>query len=895
MEQCNAMAEQYLSLMIALASERVVPSVGEGVDERAVVVRDVIHLLCVEPLPHSAIVKRFQNRKIENELDGILKEIGVLKPCTKSAGKKVYHLKEGLEAEYNMFYPGYTKEQQTQAQEYQLQLRSKAGEGRDCCPPPVMPKLTRTMGGLVRLLGSNVMLQTAQVILRRACDHTTSKSKYVTERQVHKVLYLLALGVQEQKVETAHSQFVSRAVEAGIVELLGRLVHDSGNSLVSEHVKKLASWIIRQCPTDNNERAVTDMEVDNTETEESENLRKRRAEAVAARRAKIMAQMNAAQKNFAAENKDALDTMKDEKHEVEISGGGHCHCSGEAETVCLGPGLTSRADKSHHYTCILCQEESQVGGAATMVLAAFITKSTVLSQELMSSPEPPKVDPHHLGVTRVCGPHVSTCGHAMHAACYQKFFSSLEKKEQERNQNFGIRGLNIDVTDGEFLCPICERLSNTVLPLLPSVTQVKKKQASMPASEISFNSFINGLRSTVDSWYLKEDKENGAAMSRIALKTTLDEQSQQHGPEFCQNFRAVRTNDGSLFDEATVSMMNVFSMSVFTTSLQLDPYEEDYRVPLVSLQSTAFTLSCLERSLWNEDKPLFGSLNPREEDLVRQLTRYVAMFPSSYNTDKGGVARVLALNSRNSIRLKFLQSNAILLLSTLLCKSTPDDANPLHLDSFACLVSLTASLPCLFNSDIPPRLPSGQAMELHCLKLCLLLHIVQVLISFSSEDYKQTTQLRARTDESKLLDKVLPLVLKVNKMKVDTKRISAEKLCTKVEEKVLPFLRCSALLFQHFTDVLPGKNLAKDGGKSFSLLARYLGLPSSVGQLLENPASTSIMINILDKNFSSDEDTHMSLPLFPVNFRKSAPRQSSKQTFPLAKLAQNVSTQLFLT
>merc|ERR1719410_2599184 len=181
-----------------------------------------------------------------------------------------------------------------------------------------------------------------------------------------------------------------------------------------------------------------------------------------------------------------------------------------------------------------------------MVLASFVVKSTVLSQE-HTCEEQPRVSPHHLHVSRGCGPHVSTCGHAMHVSCYQKFFSTLVRKEQERNNSFGIRGLNIDVTDGEFLCPICERLSNTVLPLLPSVTQMKRKQASMPASEISFNSFVAGLRSTVESWYLQEDKEGGPAMHRIALKTTFEEQA-------------------SFFDETMVSMMNVFSMATFTSS-----------------------------------------------------------------------------------------------------------------------------------------------------------------------------------------------------------------------------------------------------------------------------------------------------------------------------------------
>ncbi len=44
--------------------------------------------------------------------------------CT---GTKVYSLKSGLEAEYNVFYFGYSKEQQSAAMERQLATRLKAG------------------------------------------------------------------------------------------------------------------------------------------------------------------------------------------------------------------------------------------------------------------------------------------------------------------------------------------------------------------------------------------------------------------------------------------------------------------------------------------------------------------------------------------------------------------------------------------------------------------------------------------------------------------------------------------------------------------------------------------------------------------------------------------------
>ena len=102
--------------MIALTSERAVPGLGEGMTERSALRTELIQLLSVEPLSHSGVIKKASVRKNENDLDEILKEIAVLKPCTKTAGKKVYHLREGMETEYNMFYYGYSKEEQTAVQ-----------------------------------------------------------------------------------------------------------------------------------------------------------------------------------------------------------------------------------------------------------------------------------------------------------------------------------------------------------------------------------------------------------------------------------------------------------------------------------------------------------------------------------------------------------------------------------------------------------------------------------------------------------------------------------------------------------------------------------------------------------------------------------------------------------
>jgi E3 ubiquitin-protein ligase UBR2 len=264
-----------------------------------------------------------------------------------------------------------------------------------------------------------------------------------------------------------------------------------------QHVRGLAAWVVRGC---RGEEAVP-MEVDPPPGDsKEETTRKAKAkEAAAARRAKILAQMNKAQKTFAADNSVALAGMEDgARQEVARQD------SLVAASVCLGQGQTKRGTSAGTYTCILCQEEGSVGGAGpALVMAAYIQKTTVLSQAAGLDRPQPVVAPHHLFVDRECGPHLSTCGHAMHAPCYQKFFDSLVQKERHNAINLLGKIQNFDVSVGEFTCPICERLSNTVLPLIPSVSQLRAKQSSAPSPEVGLKVFIEGLTSTAESWHLR--------------------------------------------------------------------------------------------------------------------------------------------------------------------------------------------------------------------------------------------------------------------------------------------------------------------------------------------------------------------------------------------------------
>ena len=145
-EKCNGLADQFLLLLIALVGERHAAGVGEDMTSRLELRRDLIHILCIEPLSHSGILKKLTNlEENEPDIDEILAEVSELKLCTKNPGKKVYYLRSGLESEFNMFFYGFTKEQQTAAQEHQLNSRLKKG---DPCPPPHLPRLTTLFAGV---------------------------------------------------------------------------------------------------------------------------------------------------------------------------------------------------------------------------------------------------------------------------------------------------------------------------------------------------------------------------------------------------------------------------------------------------------------------------------------------------------------------------------------------------------------------------------------------------------------------------------------------------------------------------------------------------------------------------------------------------------------------------
>ncbi|VVB12938.1 unnamed protein product [Arabis nemorensis] len=78
------------------------------------------------------------------------------------------------------------------------------------------------------------------------------------------------------------------------------------------------------------------------------------------------------------------------------------------------------------------------------------------------------------------GVYLSSCGHAVHQSCLERYINSLKERSIRRNVFEGAHIL--DLEQGEFLCPVCRRLVNSVLPACPGdLCSISKLQESSRA------------------------------------------------------------------------------------------------------------------------------------------------------------------------------------------------------------------------------------------------------------------------------------------------------------------------------------------------------------------------------------------------------------------------------
>ncbi|XP_053291780.1 E3 ubiquitin-protein ligase UBR2 isoform X1 [Pleuronectes platessa] len=798
----NTLIEEMLHLIIMVVGERYVAGVGqvEPIDE---VRREIIHQLSIKPMSHSELVKALpENGNKETGLEGVIDSVASFKKPGVT-GRGLYELCPEWNKNFNLYFHHYSRADQSKAEEAQRKLRRQKGEDT-ALPPPLPPPLCPLFASLVNVLQCDVLLAVEGAVLQWAVEPSGGSW---TESMLQRVLHLVAMALLEEQqqlenkgdddVTFNYTCKISRPGEApsptgSVLALLETLQ----NAPHLEVHKDIITWIIKMVSNIKTmrERTASTSTVstcrghgaEETLRDRDKAERKRKAEVARLRREKIMAQMSEMQKHFINENKELFQQSLEELEASSASAADSSAPSLEhpcVSQVCVGPRRVGGAEPRQLVTCILCQEEQEVRGhGRAMVLAAFIQRSTVLSKNRRRIlPNPERHDPLFMHPDLSLGIHTASCGHIMHATCWQRYFEAVQVKEQRRQQR--LRGhTSYDVENGEFLCPLCECLSNTVIPLLPH-THTPEHSGNHPSLEVWLNT-TNQHIAVLNSAHRKQSEDVAEGAESVTL---------------CQN----------RFSSSVREMITTFSTSTYKVGLKLKPNEQDPRVPVLSWSTCAYTIQSIERLLVDEEKPLFGSLPCRQDDCLSSLTRFTS---ACWTTAP----------------LKTVQTHFIRLFTVLLPDSQVENSPCiLDIDMFHLLVYSVLAYSSVHSLDQSSA--SIDSAHLHLLHLVTVTHLVQILLTTCTEEVCMDQDGGGSEEEELIcelyntlrthLDSVLPVVS------------SGWQLWRCVKAGILPFLRAAALFFHYLNSTAPPAELLVAGPGQWEALCSFLSLPSNLLQL----------------------------------------------------------------
>lgn len=600
-QQNNTLIEEMLYLIIMLVGERFNPGVGQvaATDE---IKREIIHQLSIKPMAHSELVKSLpEDENKETGMESVIESVAHFKKPGLT-GRGMYELKPECAKEFNLYFYHFSRAEQSKAEEAQRKLKRENKEDT-ALPPPALPPFCPLFASLVNILQCDVMLYIMGTILQWAVEHHGSAW---SESMLQRVLHLIGMALQEEKhhLENAVEGHVQTFTFTQKISKPGDAPHNSPSILAMletlqnapslEAHKDMIRWLlkmfnaikkIRECSSSSPvaEAEGTIMEESSRDKDKAE--RKRKAEIARLRREKIMAQMSEMQRHFIDENKELFQQTL----ELDTSASATLDSSppvSDAALTALGPAQTQVPEPRQFVTCILCQEEQEVTvGSRAMVLAAFVQRSTVLSKDRTKTiADPEKYDPLFMHPDLSCGTHTGSCGHVMHAHCWQRYFDSVQAKEQRRQQRLRLH-TSYDVENGEFLCPLCECLSNTVIPLLLPPRSILSRRLNF-SDQPDLAQWTRAVTQQIKVVQMLRRKHNAADTSSSEDTEAMNIIPIPEGfrPDFYPR---------NPYSDSIKEMLTTFGTAAYKVGLKVHPNEGDPRVPILCWGTCAYTIQSI--------------------------------------------------------------------------------------------------------------------------------------------------------------------------------------------------------------------------------------------------------------------------------------------------------------
>ncbi|XP_066525852.1 E3 ubiquitin-protein ligase UBR1 isoform X2 [Hoplias malabaricus] len=822
LKQWNRLTEEMLYLLIIIVGERYVPGIS-NVTKEDVTMREVIHLLCIEPMAHSSLVKALpENESHDTGLESVISKVATFKKPGVS-GHGLYELKKEFLKEFNPFFYHYTKSQHSKAEDAQKKRRAQEGSDK-ALRPPIPPPFCPAFSSIVQLLCCDVFIHVLRRVLQRAVDE---RSALWSEAMIQRALHLIGQGLLEEKTQleacsvdevTFDFSHKARIIGSDHNKSLFHFLSKMKTLPSLEAQKDMINWLLQmfeivKCLREKSSPSAV-CAVDQTRPEESFQDRKRKAEAAKLHRQKIMAQMSAMQKNFIETHKMLYDNVPESGSQGEnVTSMDSAMELGERR-VAVGPQQGLCPADREVLTCILCQEEQEVQAQApAMVLTACVQRSTVLTQ-CRGKTLPTKEGPYPLFMPPdlAVGTHTGSCGHVMHATCWQKYFDAVQNTTRNRLH----AELIIDLENGEYMCPLCKSLCNTVVPLIPmESSKLNYESAELVGQVLTLPQWIQIVLARIKGLTAAQGAESKVETEKEENAMLRDNQS---------DFRSILSfgvQSPPKYSSSITDMLGVCATTVHRVGLQTAPNELCPHVPVMTWNTCAYTIQAIENMLQEEGKALFGSLQNRQLAGMKALVQFSV---------------VQRLKSSQTVIQKHFTDMLAVLVPVPDAEGTP---SILEVDFFHLLVGLVLSIPALYQEesvDLQPSAISSAYNHLHLVQLVTMAHVIQLLLT--SQD--SSTVIGGGEEEEARAAAALYFTVSQHTDGLGS-NVSGSTIADSVKRGILPFLRCAALFFNCLTGVPPPEELSSIEESSESqvhLLCSYLALPYNLFQLFQEHRDT---------------------------------------------------------
>lgn len=470
--QASCMIEEFLYAIITCLSEY---GNAKHLTMREAIRRELIHALAVGPCGFTDICKRVAERMVEDvSFENILMEIATFKSPETTTDSGVYELKDKFYDEVNPYFYHYARNKREEVEAI-LKARAKKRHPNSefiCVPQPLNIQ-TGPFVTLTNTFHSTVLHQIIFFAIYNVLQNQGQMTSVYAEAILDQALHLVMLGLVEQpRVFSRLSATVpyKRANDHTLVEVLCLLEHNETYKALKSKIQWcLEKMTIHESLALSATRKIREAQV----KDPSDDSRKRAAKA---RQDAIMKQFAAAQKNF-------LESFDDDEEDEEMADAndpnspfqsyGPCIVCQEAldNTRPFGSLGFIQASKLLRYSPDYSPaSQSHLNNVLGSIRSwDRVSQSDRREKKKVTSPFP--VETTHMNFNAMprsnirFGMHGSSCGHMIHISCFATYANAVRQRHKAQAQ----RNHPEQIQRKEFICPLCKSLGNVILPVSSTV------------------------------------------------------------------------------------------------------------------------------------------------------------------------------------------------------------------------------------------------------------------------------------------------------------------------------------------------------------------------------------------------------------------------------------------